>query len=130
MDKTVEAVRLDKWLWAARFYKSRTLASAAVEAGRVQLNGERAKPARTLKVGDRLLIVREQERTELFVRGVTETRRSASLAQILYDETPESLLGKQTLAERRKYFSEPSNAIVGRPTKRDRRALTQLRDTD
>jgi len=130
MDKTVEAVRLDKWLWAARFYKSRTLASAAVEAGRVQLNGERAKPARTLKVGDRLLIVREQERTELFVRGVTETRRSASLAQILYDETPESLLGKQTLAERRKYFSEPSNAIVGRPTKRDRRALTQLRETD
>ena len=130
MDKTVEAVRLYKWLWAARFYKSRTLASAAVEAGRVQLNGERAKPARTLKVGDRLLIVREQERTELFVRGVTETRRSASLAQILYDETPESLLGKQTLAERRKYFSEPSNAIVGRPTKRDRRALTQLRETD
>ena len=130
MDKTVEAVRLDKWLWAARFYKSRTLASAAVEAGRVQLNGERAKPARTLKIGDRLLIVREQERTELFVRGVTETRRSASLAQILYDETPESLLGKQTLAERRKYFSEPSNAIVGRPTKRDRRALTQLRETD
>ena len=130
MDKTVDAVRLDKWLWAARFYKSRTLASAAVEAGRVQLNGERAKPARTLKVGDRLLIVREQERTELFVRGVSETRRSASLAQILYDETPESLLGKQTLAERRKYFSEPSNAIVGRPTKRDRRALSQFRESD
>jgi ribosome-associated heat shock protein Hsp15 len=130
MDKTVDAVRLDKWLWAARFYKSRTLASAAVEAGRVHLNGERAKPARTLKVGDRLLIVREQERTELFVRGVSETRRSASLAQILYDETPESLLGKQTLAERRKYFSEPSNAIVGRPTKRDRRALSQFRESE
>jgi len=64
------------------------------------------------------------------VRGVSETRPSASLAQILYDETPESLLGKQTLAERRKYFSEPSNAIVGRPTKRDRRALSHFRESE
>lgn len=128
--KSADSVRIDKWLWAARFYKSRTLASAAVEVGRVQLNGERAKPARAIKAGDRLLIVREQERTELLVRGVTEIRRSASLAQILYEETPESLLGKQTLAERRKFQPEPSRDIVGRPTKRDRRALTQLRDTE
>ena len=126
----MDSVRLDKWLWAARFYKSRSLAVAAVEAGRVQVNGERAKPARAVKVGDKLLIVREQERTELFVRTVSETRRAASLARLLYDETPESLLGKQTLAERRKYYAEPANEITGRPTKRDRRALAQWRETE
>lgn len=126
----MDTVRLDKWLWAARFFKSRTLAVASVEAGRVHINGERAKPARAVKVGDKLLIVREQERTELFVRTVSETRRSAPLAKLLYDETPESLLGKQTLAERRKYYSEPARDIAGRPTKRDRRALSEWQDRD
>ena len=101
-----------------------------MEAGRVQVNGERAKPARAVKVGDKLLIVREQERTELFVRTVSETRRAATLAKLLYDETPASLLGKQTLAERRKYYAEPANEITGRPTKRDRRALAQWRETE
>lgn len=126
----MDTVRLDKWLWAARFFKSRTLAVASVEAGRVQINGERAKPARAVKVGDKLLIVREQERTELFVRTVSETRRSAPLAKLLYDETPESLLGKQTLAERRKFYAEPAHDITGRPTKRDRRALSQWREIE
>jgi len=130
MEFSLDSVRLDKWLWAARFYKSRTLASNAVEVGRVHVNGERAKPARAIRVGDRLVIVREQEKTELLVRGVTETRRAASIAKILYDETPESLLGKQTLAERRKYYSEPAQNLTGRPTKRDRRALSQLRESD
>ena len=126
----MDTVRLDKWLWAARFFKSRSLAVAAVEAGRVQVNGERAKPARAVKIGDKLSIMREQERTELFVRTVSETRRAAPLAKLLYDETPESLLGKQTLAERRKFYSEPANEITGRPTKRDRRALSQWREIE
>ena len=126
----MDTVRLDKWLWAARFFKSRSLAVSAVEAGRVQVNGERAKPARAVKIGDKLAIMREQERTELFVRTVSETRRAAPLAKLLYDETPESLLGKQTLAERRKFYAEPANEITGRPTKRDRRALAQWREIE
>lgn len=94
----------------------------------MHINGERAKPARAVKVGDKLLIVRDQERTELFVRTVSETRRSAPLAKLLYDETAESLLGKQTLAERRKFYAEPAHEITGRPTKRDRRALSLWRE--
>ncbi len=130
MEVPTDSVRLDKWLWAARFFKSRTIASAAIEVGRVHVNGERAKPARAIRAGDRLLITREQEKTELFVRGVTETRRSAPLARLLYDETPESLLNRQTQAERRKFYSEPSQDITGRPTKRNRRALQSLRGFD
>lgn len=126
----MDTVRLDKWLWAARFYKSRSLAVAAIEAGRVHVNSERAKPARPVKLNDKLIIVREQERTELFVRTLSDTRRSAALAKLLYDETAESILGKQTLAERRKFYAEPANGIVGRPTKRDRRALSEWRESE
>ena len=128
MPDNLDAVRIDKWLWAARFFKSRAQAVLAIEAGRVQLHGERIKPARTVKVGDRVLIQREQERFELWVRNVTETRRSAPLARMLFDETPESLLARQTAAERRKYFVEPSQDIKARPTKRDRRDLEKWRD--
>jgi ribosome-associated heat shock protein Hsp15 len=128
MPDNLEAVRIDKWLWAARFFKSRGQAVLAIEAGRVQLHGERIKPARTVKVGDRILTQREQERFELWVRNVTETRRSAPLARMLFDETPESLLARQTAAERRKYFVEPSQDIKARPTKRDRRELEKWRD--
>lgn len=130
MEFSEDSVRLDKWLWAARFYKSRTIATNAIEMGRVQVNGDRAKPARSIRAGDRLLIVREQEKTELFVKAVTETRRSAPLARLLYDETLESLLNKQTLAERRKFYAEPSQDIAGRPTKRNRRAIQNLRGFD
>jgi ribosome-associated heat shock protein Hsp15 len=128
MPDSLTVVRIDKWLWAARFFKSRALAVLAIESGRVQLHDERVKPARTVKVGDRLLIQREQERFELWVRAVTETRRSAPLARMLFDETPESLLARQATAEKRKYFVEPSQEIKARPTKRDRRDLEKWRD--
>lgn len=128
MPDSLTVVRIDKWLWAARFFKSRALAVLAIESGRVQLHDERVKPARTVKVGDRLLIQREQERFELWVRAVTETRRSAPLARMLFDETPESLLARQAAAEKRKYFVEPSQEIKARPTKRDRRDLEKWRD--
>jgi ribosome-associated heat shock protein Hsp15 len=128
MADILETVRIDKWLWAARFFKSRAQAVLAIEAGRVHLHGERVKPARTVKVGDRLLIQREQERFELWVRAVTETRRSAPLARMLFDETPESLLARETAAEKRRYFVEPSQDIKARPTKRDRRDLEKWRD--
>lgn len=124
----VDSVRLDKWLWAARFFKSRTLAASAIEAGRVFISDERAKPARLIKVGERLKISREQEKFELVVRGITEQRKSAPLARLLYEETPESMLARQTLAENRRFYSEPSQEIAGRPTKRNRRALERLRE--
>jgi ribosome-associated heat shock protein Hsp15 len=125
----VDSVRLDKWLWAARFYKSRTIAASAIEAGRVHVGDDRAKPARLIKVGDKLKIHREQEHIELLVRGISETRRAATLARLLYEETPESMLARQTAAERRKYYVKPSQNIEGRPTKRDRRALERWRET-
>ena len=128
MLENLSTVRIDKWLWAARFFKSRAQAVVAIEAGRVHLEGERVKPARVVKAGDRLLIQREQERFELFIRFVTETRRSAPLVRLLFEETPESMLARQTAAERRKYFTEPSQAIKARPTKRDRRELEKWRE--
>jgi len=123
-----DTVRLDKWLWAARFFKSRSLATAAIESGRVQVNGDRAKPARAIKVGDRLLVVKEQDRTELLVRGITETRRSATLARLLYEETAESIRNRQIVTEKRRFYTEPSQTIEGRPTKRDRRSLERWRE--
>ena len=128
MQVFVDAVRLDKWLWAARFYKSRTLAAAAIEAGRVLVADDRAKPARLIKVGERLKINREQERFELVVRGISEQRKSAPLARLLFEETPESLLARQTVAENRRFYSEPSKEIAGRPTKRNRRALERWKE--
>jgi ribosome-associated heat shock protein Hsp15 len=106
-----DAVRLDKWLWAARFYKTRAAATAAVAGGKVQLNGERPKPAKTLRPGDGVRIRLGPYEHHVVVRGLAEKRGPASAAQRLYEETPESL------AARRK----------GRPTKRDRRDLDRLK---
>jgi ribosome-associated heat shock protein Hsp15 len=129
MQAFVDSVRLDKWLWAARFFKSRTLAVAAIEAGRVLVADDRTKPARLIKVGERLKISREQEKFELVIRGITELRKSAPLARLLYEETPESLLARQTLAENRRFYNEPSQDIAGRPTKRHRRALDRWKES-
>ena len=129
MQVFVDSVRLDKWLWAARFYKSRTLAAAAIESGRVLVADDRAKPARLIKVGEQLKINREQERFDVVVRGITEQRKSASLARLLYEETPASLLARQTAAENRRFFTEPSQDITGRPTKRNRRVLERWKES-
>jgi ribosome-associated heat shock protein Hsp15 len=129
MQVFVDSVRLDKWLWAARFFKSRTLAVAAIEAGRVLVADERAKPARLIRVGECLKISREQEKFELVIRGITEQRKSAPLARLLYEETPESLLARQTLAENRRFYNEPSQDMAGRPTKRHRRALDRWKES-
>lgn len=129
MQVFVDSVRLDKWLWAARFFKSRTLAVAAIESGRVLVADDRAKPARLIKVGERLKITREQEKFELVIRGITEQRKSAPLARLLYEETPESLLARQTMTENRRFYNEPSQDIAGRPTKRHRRALDRWKES-
>ncbi len=122
-----DAVRIDKWLWAARFFKTRSLATAAVDAGKARLNGDRIKPAHSVKMGDRLGIDNGSTEWEVVVRGLSEVRGSATIAQALYEETSDSIAKRQNEAERRKLFREPSSAIKGRPTKRDRRLLDKSR---
>lgn len=117
------AVRIDKWLWAARFFKTRSLATDAVDGGKVRLNGERIKPARSVKPGDTLAIDNGATEWEVVVRALSETRGPATVAQTLYEETAESIAKRQENAEKRRFFQEPGAAIRGRPTKRDRRKL-------
>lgn len=123
---TMESVRIDKWLWAARFFKTRSLATDAVDAGRVRINSERIKPARSVKVGDILTIDNGSTEWEVVVQGLSDVRGPAAVAQTLYAETDASIVKRQQEAERRKLFREPGAAIKGRPTKRDRRRLDQL----
>ena len=123
----MEGTRIDKWLWAARFFKTRSLASEAVERGRVKLNGERCKPARSLRVGELLDIDNGSTEWQVRVVALSDQRGSATVARQLYEETPEGLQRQQQNAERRQLFSEPADAIRGRPTKRDRRALDRSR---
>jgi len=118
-----EPVRIDKWLWAARFFKTRSMATDAVDGGKVRLNGERIKPARPLKVGDRLDIDNGATEWEVVVQGMADKRGSAAVAQTLYAETGQSIARRQEKAEQRKFFREPGETIKGRPTKRDRRRL-------
>ncbi len=120
---TLTNVRIDKWLWAARFFKTRSLATAAVEGGRVRQNGDRIKPARSVKPGDVLDIDNGSTRWEVTVEQLAEKRGSATIAQTLYAETEASIQRRQDESEQRKYFREPSASIKGRPTKRDRRLL-------
>ena len=122
-------VRIDKWLWAARFFKSRGLAQEAIDAGRVLVDGERVKLARPARVGARVWVrVGDFERT-VIVRSVTDRRGSATLAQAMYEETPESVRKRVEAQARRALYSEPSDAIEGgRPTKRDRRRIGRLHE--
>lgn len=122
-----DSVRLDKWLWAARFFKTRSLATDAVEGGKVRVNGERVKPARGVKPGDLLDIDNGSTRWEVAVLGLSDKRGPATVAQTLYRETEDSIAQRQRLADERKYFQEPGSAIKGRPTKRDRRRIDQSR---
>jgi ribosome-associated heat shock protein Hsp15 len=115
--------RIDKWLWAARFFKTRTLATEAVDKGRVRLDGERTKPAHALKPGDLVLIDNGTTTWEVTVRAIAEVRGSATAAQLLYVETPESVTRRASEAMQHKLYREPGTTLKGRPTKRDRRLL-------
>lgn len=118
-------MRLDKWLWVARFYKTRSLAAEETARGRVQVNGQAAKPARELHVGDELQLRGPDGvvRT-VHVRGLSAIRGPAPAAQALYEETADSLQQREQQAEQRRLAHEPAQAIEhGRPTKRDRRQL-------
>ena len=123
----MERVRIDKWLWAARFFKTRSAATEAVVGGHVKVNGERAKPSRDVVVGDRLEIRRDQQRWTVDVSALAERRGPAAAARELYEETPESAAAREQRRLELK-ASRPVGADLGaRPTKRDRRRLDALR---
>jgi len=120
-------VRLDKWLWAARFYKTRSLASDAVDGGKVKLGGANIKPAKDVKPGDRLHIRAGEQEYEVTVVALNEQRRPAPEARLLYEETAESLEKRAKEAELRKLAPVPGEDQRGRPTKRDRRQMSRFR---
>ena len=125
---TVAAVRLDKWLWAARFFKTRSSAQQAIDGGKVTLNGERTKPAKDVKPGDELVIHIGAYEWTVKVLGVSDKRGSAPVARTLYQETEESQAKRALEVVRRKRFNEPASTLKGRPTKRDRRVLDEWKD--
>ncbi|MGH2796321.1 MAG: RNA-binding S4 domain-containing protein [Thermoleophilaceae bacterium] len=123
----MERVRIDKWLWAARFFKTRSAATDAVAGGHVKVDGERAKPSREVAVGDLLEIRRNQQRWTVDVRALADRRGPAAAARELYEETPESGAEREQRRLEAK-ASRPLGADLGaRPTKRDRRRLDALR---
>jgi len=118
--------RIDKWLWAARFYKTRSLASEEIDKGRVAINGQDVKPARDVKVGDTVSMRREGLTRTVRVLGLSDVRGPAPVAQQLYEETAESLAERQQALDQRRFAREPALAIEhGRPTKRGRRDLDE-----
>jgi ribosome-associated heat shock protein Hsp15 len=121
-----DRVRLDKWLWAARFFKTRGLASIAVTGGKVQVNGSRAKAAKQIHIGDTLRVRVGPYDWLVTVRAVTERRGSARDAQLLYDESPEGRAARERLAEAHRLAPTPTYRGKGRPTKKDRRKLELL----
>jgi len=119
-------VRLDKWLWSARFFKTRGLAQAAIAGGRVKLNGERVKPAHAVKPSDGLLVRIGTIEWDVVVRGLSARRGPAAEASLLYEESAESLAARQQVMDQLRWGTEPSASLKGRPTKRDRRLLEKL----
>lgn len=120
----MDAMRIDKWLWAARFFKTRTLAQEEVGLGRVLMDGQRMKPSRDVRVGDRLSIRRGDEVFHIYVEALSNVRGPASEAQKLYRETDESRMQRTQMKEMLRLASEPASYIKqGRPTKKDGRTL-------
>lgn len=125
----MERLRIDKWLWAARFYKTRSLASEEIDRGRVQVNGMVVKPAREVKAGDMVQLRVGVISRSVLVQGVSDKRGPAPVAATLYKETPESIANRVAAAEQRRLAPEPALSIVdGRPTKRERRVTEKARD--
>lgn len=125
----MSGIRIDKWLWAARFFKTRSLAADAVSAGKIRLNEQATKPAREVKIGDRLDVFNGDTRWLVIVRNLSEKRGPASEARLLYEETPDSMAAREAEQSRRKLQHEPAADIHGRPTKRDRRQLSRFSDS-
>jgi ribosome-associated heat shock protein Hsp15 len=117
------SLRIDKWLWAARFFKTRSLASEAIHAGHVKLNGHTVKPARDLRPGDTLELSIGDIRWTVLVRAINDQRRPAAEAQQLYEETPESSERRQRIREAQRLAPTPGSDLRGRPTKKARRQI-------
>lgn len=126
-DNVEDRTRIDKWLWAARFFKTRSLAAQAVDGGKVLLNGERTKPAKALRVGDELRVRTPVYEYTVRVAGLSDKRGAAPVAALLYTETPESIAAREA-ARTSRQPRDPGAFIRGRPTKRDRRQLERFRD--
>jgi ribosome-associated heat shock protein Hsp15 len=120
----MERLRIDKWLWASRFYKTRSLAAEEINKGRVAVNGTNVKPAKELKVGDAIEIQMGPVSRRLIVTSLSDKRGSASVAALMFSETDESVAQRVAAAEQRRLAPEPALSMAqGRPTKRDRRTL-------
>jgi ribosome-associated heat shock protein Hsp15 len=122
-----EKQRLDKWLWAARFYKTRALASEAVSGGKVHVNGERVKPARSVKVGDRLKITRGQFEYAVVISKLNEQRRPAQEAQLMYQESEASIRARQEQREMNRAMNASVTFADKRPSKKDRRQIVRFK---
>lgn len=126
MNDATAAVRLDKWLWAARFYKTRALAVEAINGGHVHLNGARPKPARTVQCGDELVIRKSGMEFTITVNGLSEQRGPAAAAQQLYQESEASRARRETLAEERRLAAAAGTLPARRPDKRGRRQIIRF----
>lgn len=125
----MEKLRIDKWLWAARFYKTRTLASEEIDKGRVHINGVAVKPAREVKAGDTVMVRIGPISRSVVVQGVSDKRGGAPQAALLFTETPESIAARLAAAEQRRLAPEPAlGHTQGRPTKRERRDTDRVWD--
>lgn len=129
-DEPLARLRIDKWLWAARFFKTRSLAQDAVEGGKVRLNGDRVKPSREVKVGDTIIVQVGELSWTVSVLGLSDRRGPAPVARELYREDEESQAARQKQIETRQWVADPGSAIKGRPTKRDRRLIHRFRDSE
>ncbi len=127
MDKTRQGVRVDKWLWAARFFKTRQLAVAAIEHGKVRVNDMVVKASRELRGGELLVLQVAEQTWEIEVMGVSEQRGPAPVARALYRETPEGAKRRIDVLEARLLAPEPARQLQGRPTKRERRMLATFK---
>lgn len=129
-DSSVPSVRLDLWLWAARFFKTRSLAKHAIDTGKIEIGGQRAKPSRAVRVNDALRIVRGEEIFEVDVRGLSDTRGPASVAQTLYAETEASRQAREAARALRVAERTGYRAPETKPDKRARRLIRALGDID
>ena len=124
----METMRIDKWLWAARFFKTRALAVEQLDRGRVRVNGQDAKPSRDVRAGDTVEVLQSGVPRTVVVHGLSLQRGPAPVAQALYAETPDSLALRERMAEQRRLSHEPAMSIEhGRPTKRERRQIEEFK---
>lgn len=123
----MDRLRVDKWLWAARFYKTRSIAKAAIEGGKVHLDGQRVKVSREITIGERLAIKQGWEEKEVIVKSLSDQRGPAPIAQMLYEETPESAQRREREAHARKAAGGAMARPVQKPGKHERKALEKLR---